>query len=206
MYKIPEGLDASDAAVLQCAGATVFSALYNNNVRPTDRVGIVGIGGLGHLALQFANKMGCHVAAFSTSESKKEEAMSFGAHEFVVTKVPEGESFKVEEKFDYILSTVSGQLDWPAYYRVLKPSGTIIAMGLSDDPVMKLPYASLLVNEQKMTGSLVASRQVQTLMLEFAARHKIKVAKEVVELSKENLQDCIDRLEKNDVRYRVRRG
>lgn len=202
LYKIPEGLSPSDAAVLQCAGATVFSALYNNNVRPTDRVGVVGIGGLGHLALQFANKMGCHVTAFSGSENKKEEAMSFGAHEFTVTKVPEGEKFKVEEKLDIILSTVSGQLDWSKYYEVLKPSGTVVAMGLSDDPICKLPYASLLMNEQKLTGSLVASRQVQTLMLEFAARHKITVAKEELEMTKENLETCFERLEKGDVRYR----
>lgn len=203
LYKIPEGLEPANAAVLQCAGATVFSALYNNNIRPTDRVGVVGIGGLGHLAIQFAAKMGCHVTAFSGSESKKQEALNFGAREFVVTKVPEGETFKVEQKLDYILSTVAGQLDWPAYYKVLKPSGSVITMGLSDESVMKLPYASLIMYEQKMVGSLVASRQVQTLMLEFAARHNIKAAIEEVDMSKDNLEKCFERLEKGDVRYRV---
>lgn len=202
LYKIPKGLSPSNAAVLQCAGATVFSALYNNNVKPTDRVGVVGIGGLGHLALQFARAWGCHVTAFSTSDSKKQEAKKFGAHEFVITKVPEGETFKVEEKLDVILSTVSGQLDWAAYYKVLKPSGIMVAMGVSDDPVMKLPYGSMLQNEHKMTGSLVASRQVQTLMLDFAARHNISAAIEEMEMTKENLDKCIERLEKNDVRYR----
>lgn len=147
--------------------------------------------------------MGCHVTAFSGSDSKEKEAKSFGAHEFVVTKVPDGESFKVQNQLDFILCTVSGQVDWTAYYKVLKPAGTIIAMGLSDVPVMKLPYESLLFNEQKMTGSLVASRQVQTLMLEFAARHGITAQTEECEMTKENLENCLERLEKGDVRYRV---
>lgn len=153
--------------------------------------------------MQFANKMGCHVVAFSGSDSKEKEAKSFGAHEFVITKVDKGESFKVEEKLDFILCTVSGQIDWAAYYKVLKPSGTIIAMGVSDDPIMKLPYNDLLWQEQKMTGSLVASRQVQTLMLEFAARHGITAQTEEVEMTKDNLEKCLERLENGDVRYRV---
>lgn len=158
---------------------------------------------IGHLALQFANKMGCHVVAFSGSDSKEKEAKSFGAHEFVITKVPEGETFKVSQKLDYILCTVSGQIDWAAYYKVLKPSGTIIAMGVSDDPVMKLPYSSLIAYEHKMTGSLVASRQVQTLMLEFAARHGITAQTEELDMTKDNLDTCLERLQKGDVRYRV---
>ncbi|KAJ8609374.1 hypothetical protein MRB53_039139 [Persea americana] len=144
VYKIPKGLSPANAAVLQCAGATVFSALYNNKVKPTGRVGIVGIGGLGHLAIQFAKAWGCHVTAFSTTDSKRDEAMKFGAHEFVVTKVPEGETFKVEEKLDIILSTVSGQLPWEQYYKVLKASGTVVTMGLSDDPKMTLPYGTFI--------------------------------------------------------------
>lgn len=198
VYKIPDGLDPANAAVLQCAGATVFSALYNNGIKPTDRVGIVGIGGLGHLALQFAHAWGCEVTAFSTTAGKRDEAMKFGAHKFVTTK----DEFSVDDKLDWILSTVSGQLDWSAYYKVLKPSGTIITMGVSSDPVMKLPYGSFIANEFGMRGSLVASRQVQTLMLQFAARHGIKAAIEEHPLTKENLETCIERLEKGDVRYR----
>ena len=201
LYKIPEGLSAKNAAVLQCAGATVFSALYNNNVKPTSRVGVVGIGGLGHLALQFAKAWGCHVVAFSSTDSKKDEALGFGAHEFVATKIPKGDSLKLSQKLDVIISTVSGQLDWELYYDCLKPSGTMIALGVSDQP-MVLPYSKILRAEHKTVTSLVASRQVQILMLEFAARHKIEAAIEEMAFTKENLELCIERLEKGDVRYR----
>ncbi|BFZ63403.1 hypothetical protein YB2330_004525 [Saitoella coloradoensis] len=202
VFKIPKGLAPADAAPLMCAGATVFAAIYNNNIKPTDRVGVVGIGGLGHLALQFLKAWGCHVAAFSGSDSKKAEAEHFGAREFVVTRVAEDQEFQIEEKFDFILSTVAGQIPWAKYMRCLKPTGTMIPLGLSSDPDMITPYSDIIVHELKVSGSLVASRHVQNLMLEFAARHGIKPQNEILEMTADNINDAADRLHKGDVRYR----
>jgi D-arabinose 1-dehydrogenase-like Zn-dependent alcohol dehydrogenase len=180
---------------------TVFSALYNNDIKPTDRVGVVGIGGLGHLALKMAKAWGCHVTAFSGTNSKEEEARSFGAHEFVTTKGKD--KLSVADKLDYLLVTVSGQVDWKMYYSVMKPRGRIIAMGVDNSgQTANLPYGQIISQEMSFAGSLVASRQVHALMLEFCARHGVTPVIEEMEMTKENLEKALERLEKGDVRYR----
>lgn len=116
LHVIPEGLDSAHAAPLMCAGVTVWGALSVYNVRPTDRVGVIGIGGLGHLAIQFAAKMGCEVVVFSSTESKREEAKKFGAKEFHATNgVTE---FKNIKKINHLLSTTNQQPDFSLYVSV----------------------------------------------------------------------------------------
>ncbi|ORY74346.1 NADP-dependent alcohol dehydrogenase [Protomyces lactucae-debilis] len=201
LFKVPDSISPAHASVLSCGGVTVFSAMYNNNIKPTDRVGVVGLGGLGHLALKTAHAWGCHVTAFSRTNDKEEEARSFGAHEFVTTKGKE--TLSVENKLDFLLVTVSGQVDWKMYYSVMKPRGRIIAMGVDHSGQgANLPYGQMLSQEMSFAGSLVASRQVHALMLEFFARHAITPVIEEMEMTKENLETAIERLEKGDVRYR----
>ena len=159
-HRIPEKMSSEEAAPLQCAGATVFSPFLKYGILPIHRVGIIGIGGLGHLALQVARAWGCHVTAFSTRQEKAEEAKSFGAHEVLVTKLPEGQSFVPQnenEKFDFILCTVSGQLPWDDYISCLNTKGTLIPLGV-DFGRFNAPYAPLLTRENKVGGSLVATR------------------------------------------------
>ena len=161
VHKIPESLAPQDAAPLNCAGATVFSPFLKYDIKPIHRVGIIGIGGLGHLALQVANKWGCSVGAFTTSESKVEEAKSFGAHDVIITKRADGKSFvpeKEEDKFDFIFCTVSSQVPWDAYFDCLKTRGTIIPLGVDFGKFETNRYFSLLARENKVGGSLVATR------------------------------------------------
>jgi len=199
--RIPEGLTAEEAAPLFCAGATVFSAIYNNKVSPTDHVGVIGVGGLGHLAVQFLSKWGCHVTTLSTSDSKKQEALKMGAHQHVITKVPKGEKIQIKEKLNYIFSTVDGQLPWDDYLDLLKPGGKLVVIGVGEGK-MEHAYFPLIAREMSIGGSLVASRYVQNLMLEFAARHGIKPWIEVLPMDEQNLNTAFERLKKGDVKYR----
>ncbi|TIB10934.1 hypothetical protein E3P89_02619 [Wallemia ichthyophaga] len=205
VHKIPEGMAPEHAAPLQCAGATVFSPFLKYNIKPIHRVGVIGIGGLGHLALQVANKWGCSVGAFTTSENKVAEAKSFGAHDVIVTKRADGKSFvpeKEEEKFDFIFCSVSSQVPWDDYFDCLKARGTIIPLGVDFGKFETNRYFSLLARENKVGGSLVATRYEHQKMLEFCARHDIKPAVEVLDLNEKNLNIAFERLQKNDVRYR----
>lgn len=198
-HKIPDGLDLKHAAPLQCGGATVFGAMHEAGITPTDRVGIIGVGGLGHLAIQFLNKMGCEVVVFSGSENKKEEATKLGAHEFVAAKNnPKLEGVK---PVDYLLVTTSAQPDWKVYLKVLEKDATIIPLSV-DEGDFVFPYMPIVGKQLKIQGSLVASREVHSLMLEFAARHGIKPIIEEVPMTEDGINHAVERLKKGDVRYR----
>ncbi|KAI9289250.1 hypothetical protein BC943DRAFT_313933 [Umbelopsis sp. AD052] len=201
-YKIPENIEAKHAGPLMCAGATVFSALYNYNVSPTHRIGVVGIGGLGHLALQFARAWGCHVVAISTNSKKEEEARSFGAHEFWNSSEFSDEQLEKLDKLDFILNTVSGDLDWDQYFSLLKPNGTFILVGVTEKP-MTFNAGIFLGYQLKFAGSLVASRNVSNLMLKFAARHNIKPQIEEYPMTAEGTTQAVQRVRDNKTRYRA---
>ena len=125
---IPEKLKSENAAPLMCGGITVYNPIRTHGVNPSSRVGIVGIGGLGHLALQFARAFGAEVTAFSTSESKEKEALELGAHHFVNTR--ESKALKaLAGSFDFILSTINAEQDWSAYVTALRPTGTFCFVG-----------------------------------------------------------------------------
>jgi len=201
-YKIPETIEPKYAGPLMCAGATVFSAIYNYNINPTHRVGVVGIGGLGHLALQFAKAWGCYVVAISTNSSKIEEAKSFGAHEFWNSKEFTDEKIEKLEKLDFIINTVSGELPWDQYLSLLKPNGTFILVGVTEKP-LTLHGGPFLGHQLKFAGSLVASRHVSNKMLQFAARHNIKPQIEEYPMTAEGTTQAVQRVRDNKARYRA---
>ncbi|KAJ2962059.1 hypothetical protein NQZ79_g2741 [Umbelopsis isabellina] len=201
-YKIPTGIEAKYAGPLMCAGATVFTAFTNYNLKPTDRVGIVGIGGLGHLALQFARAWGCHVVAISSSPDKAEEACSFGAHEAWCSKDFTPDYIAKIEQFDYILNTVSGNLPWDDYMSLLKPNGVMVMVGLPEKP-MQLHSLPLVTRQLRLTGSLVAGRHDNMKMLDFAARHQIKPKIEEYPMTAEGAAKAVDSVRENTARYRA---
>lgn len=199
VYKIPASIPRELAAPLMCGGATVYSALSSFGARSHHRVGIVGIGGLGHLAIQFAAKMGCAVVVFSSSENKRAEAMALGATEFVVTKGVE--EFAVSGPIDHLLVCASFQPDWKSYMSIMAPGGTIYPLSVSSAD-LNMPYMPLLAGELKIQGSLVAARQVHKDMLTFAAMHKIVPMIETFPMTTEGITEAMDKLEKGQVRYR----
>ena len=201
IYNIPSSIPRELAAPLMCGGATVYNALrsFNGGVKPNDRVGIIGIGGLGHLAIQFAAKMGVQVVVFSGTDAKKEEALALGANEFVATKgVSE---LKVSDPIDHLIVTTSFQPDWKLFLPVLAPSATIYPLSVSFDD-FQMPYVPLLWKELKVQGSLVAARQVHRNMLEFAARHQIKPIIELFPMTEDGITEAMEKLANGHMRYR----
>jgi uncharacterized zinc-type alcohol dehydrogenase-like protein len=196
---LPDGVDAASAGPLFCGGITVFSPLVELGVRPTDRVGVVGIGGLGHMALQFLNAWGCHVTAFTSSEAKKAEALDLGAHETIDSRDPQ-QLEAAAGRFDFILSTVNVTLDWNAYIGALKPKGRLHLVGAALEP-LGLGAFPLIVGQRSVSGSPVGSPGMIATMLDFAARHAIKPVIETFPF--ERVNDALDHLRSGRARYRI---
>src|SRR5580692_8104025 len=169
---VPEGLESENVAPLLCAGITVYSPLRNHGVRPSSRVGIVGIGGLGHLALQFAKAFGAEVTALSTSTDKEAEARELGASHFVNTR-DMGEMKKIAGSFDLILSTVSADQEWAALAASLRPKGTLCVVGAPPSPIAIAGFA-LIGGRKSIAGSNTGSRRDLTGMLDVPSRHEVK--------------------------------
>jgi uncharacterized zinc-type alcohol dehydrogenase-like protein len=196
---IPQGLDAAVAGPLLCGGITVFNPLVQHNVRPTNRVGVIGIGGLGHLALQFLNKWGCDVTAFTSSAGKAEEARQMGAHQVVDTHSAE-ELAKVAGSFDFILSTVAASLDWSQYLNALAPKGHLHVVGVVPAP-MAIPAFPLIAGQRSVGGSPSGAPGTVATMLEFCARHGIRPVTEEFPMSRAN--EAMAHLEAGKARYRI---
>ena len=195
---LPEDLDFAKAGPLFCGGITVFNPLVINEVRPTDRVGVVGIGGLGHLALQFVNAWGCEVTAFSSSADKKEEALKLGAHRFVSSKDPK-EVEAVANSLDLILVTINVPLDWEPFLAALRAKGKLHFVGVL--PELQLPFFPLLAGQKSVGGSPFGSPATLAKMLEFCARHDI--APMVEEMPMSQINEAFERLEEGKPRYRI---
>ena len=196
---VPEVLKSENVAPLMCAGITVYSSLRNHDIRPSSRVGIVGIGGLGHLGVQFAKAFGAEVTAFSTSKDKEAEARELGAHQYVNTR-DTGALKKVAGSFDFLLSTVNADQDWQAYVNALRPKGTLCIVGALPAP-MQIQGGSLVSAQKTVTGSLTGSPRVLFEMLDVAARHGVKAITERFAMTKAN--DAVAKVKKNQVRYRA---
>jgi D-arabinose 1-dehydrogenase-like Zn-dependent alcohol dehydrogenase len=199
LFKVPDNMSNEDAGPLMCGGSTVFNALHVAQVRPTARVGIVGVGGLGHMAIQFAAKMGCQVVVFSGTENKKEEALKLGATEFYATKGVK--ELKISAPIDNLLVTTSSQPDWQLYLNVMAPNGVISPLSV-DANDLKIPYMPLLANGLRVQGGIVSSRQVHRDMLAFAAFHDIKPIKMTFPLTLDGVKQSLQTLEEGKMRYR----
>ncbi|KAJ5787861.1 hypothetical protein N7457_002851 [Penicillium paradoxum] len=199
LFKVPDNISNEDAGPLMCGGSTVFNALHVAQVRPTARVGIVGVGGLGHLAIQFAAKMGCQVVVFSGTDSKKEEATKLGAGEFYATKG--AKELKVKAPIDNLIVTTSSQPDWQLYLNIMAPNGVISPLSV-DAGELKIPYMPLLLNGLRIQGGIVSSRQVHRDMLEFAAFHNIKPVKMTFPMTVDGIKESLKTLEEGKMRYR----
>src|SRR3984885_5648387 len=168
---LPDVLDLAAPAPLFCGGSTVLSPLLLHNLSPTARVGIIGIGGLGHLALQFANKWGCEVHAFTTSDSKEAEARRLGAH--VVHNTKNGQALKkIAGSLDLIISTINVPLDAPGLLGALAPLGRLHVVGAVLEPLAVLAFG-LIMGQKSISGSPTGSPTAIVLMLEFSARHSV---------------------------------
>jgi uncharacterized zinc-type alcohol dehydrogenase-like protein len=196
---VPDALESENVAPLLCAGITVYSPLRNHGVRPSSRVGVVGIGGLGHLALQFAKAFGAEVTALSTSKDKEDEALEMGASHFVNTR-DMGEMKKIAGSFDFLLSTVSADQDWQALVNSLRPKGTLCVVGVPPSS-MSIQAFPLISGQRSVAGSPIGSPRDLHEMLDVAARHDVKAITERFQMSKAN--DAIAKVKKGKVRYRA---
>ena len=196
---VPDALESENVAPLLCAGITVYSPMHNLAVRPSSRVGIIGIGGLGHLGLQFARAFGAEVTAFSTSTDKEEEARNLGAHHFVNTR-DNGALKKIAGSFDLLLSTVGADQDWPSIVNCLRPKGTLCVVGVPPSPI-SIQAFPLIAGQRSISGSPTGSPRDLYRMLDVAARHGIKAITERFPMAKAN--EALVRVKKNQVRYRA---
>ena len=172
---LPSTINVQSAGPLFCGGITVFNPLIQFGVKATDRVAVIGIGGLGHMALQFLNAWGCHVTAFTSSEAKRSEALNLGAHQTINSRDPD-EIRAAAGQFDLVLSTVNVKLDWNTYVETLKPKGRLHYVGATLEP-LDLSIFPLLMGQRSVSSSPVGSPGTIARMLDFAARHDIHRAR-----------------------------
>jgi uncharacterized zinc-type alcohol dehydrogenase-like protein len=196
---LPEKTDLSSAGPLLCGGVTVFAPLAIFDVKPFGHVGVVGIGGLGHMGIKFAKAWGCEVTAFTSSESKTAEAKGFGADHVIATRNSDAIA-KAAKQFDLLLVTVNATLDWPAMLNTLKPKGRMHVVGAVAEP-MGIPAFSLIFGQKSVSGSPTGSPTMIADMLEFAARHQVTPQVEHFPMSKVN--DALHHLEAGKARYRI---
>lgn len=202
VLKIPKKFKEKDlpaVAPLLCAGITTYSPLRNWKVSKGTRVGIVGLGGLGHLAVKLARAMGAHVVVFTTSPQKAQEAQKLGAHEVVFSK--QAEAMKnYANSLDFILSTVAAPYDINGYLELLSRDGTLCLVGLPSQPHPSL-RADLLINKRrKVAGSLIGGIQETQELLDFCAEHDVLAQIELISIDKIN--ESFERMLKSDVKYR----
>ena len=196
---LPEGVDVTSAGPLLCGGITVFNPLAIFNVKPPQRVGVVGIGGLGHMAVKFAAAWGCDVTAFTSSASKTAEAKSFGAHQ-VVSSRDSGALKAIRGTLDFLLVTVNVPLDWTAMIATLAPKGRMRVVGAVTEPIPVAAF-DLIGGQRSISGSPTGAPVDIATMLDFAARHKIAPQVEHFPMSRVN--DALAHLDAGKARYRI---
>ncbi len=195
---LPEEIASEDGGPLMCAGTTVFTPLLRYDVKPTDRVAVVGIGGLGHLAVQYLAKWGCDVTAISSTHDKDEQAHGFGARQFIATRDTD-ELKKAAGSFDFIISTVSADLPWDEYMQALRPQGKLCVVGIPEKPIAVVSW-NLIGGEKSLVGGQPGSLDDTRKMLEFTARHGIKPMVELFPMSEANA--ALDHTRQGKARFR----
>lgn len=198
-FLIPESLPSETTAPLLCGGITVYSPMVHYGVRPATKVGVMGVGGLGHMALQFASAMGCEVTAFTSSPDKEVEAIKLGAHRVVMMKDAAAVASAANSQ-DFLITTVSGAMDWMQTMSFLRPDGKLCVVGASPTQI-QIPAFALISGRRSIVGSPIGSRHCIEEMLQFAARHEIGAMVEVMPLAQVN--DAIAKVRANQARYRM---
>jgi uncharacterized zinc-type alcohol dehydrogenase-like protein len=198
VHNVSPKLDPAGVAPLLCAGITTYSPLRHWKVGPNKKVGVVGLGGLGHMALKFAHSFGAHVVQFTTSDSKIADAKRLGADDVVISKDPSAMK-KQENSFDFILDTVSAVHDLNAYLPLLKRDAVYCQVGLPDQPPV-INMGNLLFKRRAMSGSIIGGMAETQQMLEYCAEHNIVSDVEVIPIQK--IAEAFERVIKADVKYR----
>ena len=198
VLKIPKNLDLAATAPLLCAGITTYSPLRYHNVSKGQKVGVVGLGGLGHMGVKLAKAFGAHVVVFTTSPSKVEDALRLGADEVVNSK-NEDEMQKHLNSFHFILDTVSAKHDINAYLLLLRRDGNLTQVGVPPEPLL-LSVSSLIFGRRSLSGSLIGGIKETQEMLDFCGKHNVTADIELISI--QNINEAYDRLVKSDVKYR----
>ena len=196
--KIPSNLDMAGVAPLLCAGITLYSPLKNWGAGKGKKVGIIGLGGLGHMGLKFSAALGAHTTVFSHSPSKEKDARAMGADDFVVTKDPEALA-KLPRDFDLILNTVSADMNLTPFVDLLQLDGTLVLIGLPGKPY-EINTPSLLGQRRSISGSMIGGIAETQEMLDFCGKHNILSEVEVIEPT--YINEAYERTVKSDVKYR----
>lgn len=199
LVALPESLDPASAGPLFCGGITVFTPFLDYAITPTSRVGVIGIGGLGHLALQFAKAWGCEVWALTSSPEKAEEARSLGAHHTLNSRDTQALK-QAQGQFDLLISTVNVPLDWDRYLSMLAPRGRLHYVGATLEP-LNISAFNLISAQRSVSGSPVGSPAAIATMLDFAARHRIAPRTEHFAMSEVN--DALEHLRAGKAHYRI---
>lgn len=198
VLKVPSNLKLPEVAPLLCAGITTYSPLRYWKIGKQSKVGVVGLGGLGHMAIKLAHALGAHVVLFTTSPNKKADALKMGANEVVLSKVPE-EMQRHVNSFDLIIDTVSGKHDVNAYLFLLKREGTLCMVGASPEP-HQIGSFPLIMGHRNLSGSLIGGIAETQEMLDFCGKHNITCDIEMIPIQKVN--EAYERVIKSDVKYR----
>ncbi len=197
VLRIPKGLPLDRAAPLLCAGITTYSPLKHFGLKTGDKLGVVGLGGLGHMAVKFGDAMGAHVTVISHSPNKRDDAFKLGADDFLLTK--DENAFKENAgRFDFIIDTVSAQHDYNSYLNLLKRDGTMVLVGVPEETPLHSP--ALIMKRRRLAGSLIGGIRETQEMLDFCGKHNIAADVEVISI--DQINDAYERMLNNDVRYR----
>ncbi|ANW66521.1 hypothetical protein BCA37_25740 [Mycobacterium sp. djl-10] len=196
VYPLPDAIDLAHAGPFLCAGATVFAPFLRHGITASQHVAVAGVGGLGHLAIQFARAWGCEVTAISSSADKAEQARRLGAHHFVESR----EIATTTNRFDAILSTAAGDLPWDDYIAALRPQGVLVLVG-APEQAMCVDGNALLHQEKRISGGVAAARHEVIAMLDFAARTGVRPVIETFPAS--DINGAIARVRSNAVRFRA---
>ncbi len=198
VLSVPSNLDLAGAAPLLCAGITTYSPMRHWGITKGKKVGVVGLGGLGHMGVKFAHALGAHVVVFTTSLHKKEDALRLGADEVVISRNA-GEMQKHAGSFDYILDAVSAKHDINAYLNLLRLDGNLTLVGAPSEPLAVSAFA-LIMGRRNLSGSAIGGLPETQKMLDFCGNHGITADVEVIPIQKVN--EAYERLLKSDVKYR----